>query len=195
MVAIAKKILTFDEYLTYTDDRDRRYELVEGELQLVPLPTAMHGDTVDFLLERLRREISRQGLPWKDTDKAGVYIGKNPTTEKEYSRTPDVCVMTQAQWESLKADAGGAAVLISAPLLVIEVVSPDSQKIDYEDKEAEYSRVKIPEYWIVDRSASQVLVLQLCEGKYKVTKFLAGQIILSPTFPELELSVDAILQA
>jgi hypothetical protein len=49
-----------------------------------------HADEVDFLLEVFRAEIRRQSLPWKVTDKVGVYIGKSPKTGKDYSRTPDV---------------------------------------------------------------------------------------------------------
>jgi Uma2 family endonuclease len=93
--------LTFSEYLTYDDGTDNRYELVDGELVMVPLPTAEHGDTIDKLLEIFRAYIRSHNLPWKATDKAGVYTGKNPLSGRDRSRTPDLCVMTHLQWTEL----------------------------------------------------------------------------------------------
>ncbi|MEQ8957682.1 MAG: Uma2 family endonuclease, partial [Coleofasciculus sp. C2-GNP5-27] len=39
------KNLTFEDYLSYDDGTDNIYELVDGKLVMVPLPTADHGDT------------------------------------------------------------------------------------------------------------------------------------------------------
>ena len=54
--------LNFEEYLTYDDGTDNRYELVDGSLVMVPLPTADHGDTIDLLLDSFRTYIRRQKL-------------------------------------------------------------------------------------------------------------------------------------
>jgi len=42
------KNLTFEDYVTYDDGTDNIYELVDGKLVMVPLPTADHGDTIDL---------------------------------------------------------------------------------------------------------------------------------------------------
>jgi Uma2 family endonuclease len=189
------KNLTFEQYLTYDDGTDNLYELVDGELVMVPLPTADHGDTIDLLLEAFREQIRRSGQSWKVKDKAGVYTGKNPVTGKERSRAPDVCVMTAAQWDELKGDKRSAAVLRTPPLLVVEVVSPGSRKIDYESKQSEYESIKIPEYWIVDLRKSQVSVLLLTDGRYESTVFAGNQQIISRTFLELNLTASQVLSA
>ncbi len=189
------KNLTFEQYLTYDDATDNRYELVDGELVMVPLPTPDHGDTIDFLLEAFREQIRRSGSPWKATDKAGVYTGKNPVTGKDYSRTPDVCVMTTAQWNELKVDKKSAAVLRTPPLFVVEVVSPGSKKIDYESKQSEYQAIKILEYWIVDLRKSQISVLLLTAGRYETTVFSGSDRIISRIFPELTLTASQVLSA
>ncbi|EDX70716.1 conserved hypothetical protein [Coleofasciculus chthonoplastes PCC 7420] len=189
------KNLTFEDYVTYDDGTDNIYELVDGKLVMVPLPTADHGDTIDLLLDVFREQIRRYRQPWKAKDKAGVYTGKNPVTGKDRSRTPDVCVMTAVQWAELKADKRSAAVLKTPPLLVVEVVSPGSKKIDYEQKLAEYKTIKIPEYWIVDLRQSQVCVLLLAETGYETTVFTGNQRIISPTFPELAVTASQLLSA
>lgn len=195
--------LSFKEYLTFDDSTDNRYELADGQLVMVPLPTADHADEVDVLLEVFRAEIRRLSLPWKATDKAGVYIGKSPKTGKDYSRTPDVCVLMQAAWLELKAQ-GLAAVLRTPPLLVVEVVSTNWE-VDYIDKLDEYQRLGIPEYWIVDYLAvgsrdligdpkqPTVSVYQLVEGQYQVNQFRGNEQIISAIFPELKLTVAQML--
>lgn len=57
--------LTFEEYLTYDDGTDNRYELVDGDLVMVPLPTADHSDAIDLLSDTFRAEINRLGSSWK----------------------------------------------------------------------------------------------------------------------------------
>ena len=103
--------------------------------------------------------------------------------------------MTTAQWAELKEDKTVAAVLRTPPLLVVEVVSPSTKKIDYESKPSEYEAIKIPEYWIVDLRKSQVSVLLLTSGRYQPTVFSGNQPIISQTFPELNLTASQVLSA
>jgi Uma2 family endonuclease len=49
MVQTPTKRLTFEEYLAYDDGTDNRYELVNGDLVLMPPPTGQHADIVDPL--------------------------------------------------------------------------------------------------------------------------------------------------
>ncbi len=86
----------------------------------------------------------------------------------------------------------------------MEVVSTNWED-DYVDKLDEYQRLGIPEYWIVDYLAiasrsylgnpklSTVFVYQLVEGEYQVQKFTSDERIVSPTFPELELTVEMVV--
>lgn len=192
MTTSPTKNLTFEEYLTYDDGTDNRYELVNGELVMVPLPTADHSDVIDLLLEIFRAEISRQGLPWKVSDKVGVYIGKSPKTGRDYSRTPDVCVMKSEAWSEIKANKTAAAVLRTPPILVIEVVSTNRED-DYVGKLDEYQRLGIPEYWIVDQRASRVSVLLLDDGRYNMTEYRCSEQIISQTLRELSLTAAQVL--
>jgi Uma2 family endonuclease len=103
--------------------------------------------------------------------------------------------MTAVQWAELREDRSSAAVLRTPSLLVVEVVSPGSKKIDYESKQSEYESIKIPEYWIVDLRKSQVSVLLLTDGRYQQTVFTGNQRIISRTFPELTLTASQVLSA
>jgi len=52
------------------------------------------------------------------------------------------------------------------PELVIEVVSPGSERRDYEEKREEYLRFGVKEYWIVDAEKEEVLVLRRSRGRW-----------------------------
>ncbi len=188
--------LSFQEYLNYDDGTDNRYELVDGELVMVPLPSADHVDVIDLLSKAFEAQISQQKSPWLVKREVGVYIGTNPATGRELSRNPDLIVATAAQWIALKALKKPSAVLQTPPLLVVEVVSPGSKKTDYESKESEYSNVGIPEYWIIDLKRARVSVRRRADsGCYEPQEFTGRQRIISPTFPELTLTVEQILAA
>ncbi|MGJ5676780.1 MAG: Uma2 family endonuclease, partial [Nostochopsis sp.] len=91
--------LTFEEYLTYDDGTDNIYELVDGELVMVPLPTGKHSDVIDLLALAIASAIPQQYRgDWKVKRDVGVYVGVNSQTGKERSRTPDLTVLTSAQW-------------------------------------------------------------------------------------------------
>ena len=91
--------------------------------------------------------------------------------------------------------------------LVVEVVSTNWQD-DYLTKLAEYEKLGIPEYWIVDYRAlggvrfigspkvpTVWIYRQLTEEYEAGQAFLPGQQLTSLTFPELALSVDHIVEA
>ncbi len=185
-VTTAERLYTFDEYLTYDDGTDHRYELVDGRLEIVNPPTIKHFLISKFIEHLLDAEINRLGLDWLCFKETGIRTGKNK------SRLTDVCVVTSAQAKELMNES---AVFETAPLLVVEVVSPESISRDYRRKRSEYAALGVPEYWIVDPLKNQVSVLLLLEGFYEESVFTGNQQIVSQTFPELSLTVEQVLAA
>src|SRR6476469_8822520 len=87
------KTFTFEEYLAYDDGTDNKYELVDGELVLMPQPTYKHENIIFLLLVSLHQEIQRLGLDWvvRNTN-----VGVRTASKK--SRNPDVCVIEGTLW-------------------------------------------------------------------------------------------------
>jgi len=56
--------LTFEEYLTYDDGTDTRYELVDGELVPMSLGTGKHGAIIRFLVRQFEDALAQAGQPW-----------------------------------------------------------------------------------------------------------------------------------
>ena len=91
--------------------------------------------------------------------------------------------------------------------LDVEVVSTNRED-DCVDKLDEHERLGIAEYWIIDYltigkrkylgnpKVPTVFVFSLdAEGKYQRTLFRDNEQIVSPTFPELVLTVAQVLSA
>lgn len=183
-MAITPVKLTFEEYLTYDDGTDKRYEFEDGELLEMPPATGLHEAIITFLLIRFYLEIQRLGLPLQ------VRPSGTEVQTPGQGRRPDVCVITNEQAATIQ---NTTAILQTPPLLVVEVVSPESIERDYERKTNEYAAFGIPEYWIVDPIEARVSVLLLAGQTYQTTEFTGSQQIISQAFPELALTVSQVL--
>jgi len=186
MVSTPVASITFEEYLIYNDGNGFHYELVDGKLELMNPPTIEHFLIVDFLDTVLKAEIKRRSSPWLCFRESGVRTGRNK------SRLTDLCVVTLEQAREL---LNTSAVFQSPPLLIVEVVSPESVKRDYRHKRSEYAALEVPEYWIVDSLEVKISVLLLEDGFYEETVFTATQKIVSRIFPELAIPAAHFVNA
>ena len=180
-----ESLYSFEEYINY-DDPDNRYELVDGRLELMNPPTFRHILIAKFVERELDREINRLQLPWLAMREGGIRTGWRK------SRIADVYVVEKEQIMDLLDESG---VLKTSPLLVVEVVSPESTKRDYRYKRSEYAALGINEYWIVDPIEQQVTILLLDEGLYEETVFTVESSLVSPTFSQIELTPQQIFTA
>ena len=169
-----ERLYTFEEYLTYDDGTDQRYELEDGVLLEMPPASDLHEAIITFLLMRFYLEIQGLGLDWQVRPS-----GTGVRTSVKKTRLPDLIVMTEQQRQSIQ---GKSAVLELPPLLIVEVVSAESVKRDYEKKLLEYAAFFVPEYWIVDPLEAKVIVCLLNQECYNQIIFTANDKIDSATF-------------
>lgn len=186
MITATTALISFEDYVAYDDGTAARYELVDGELVEMTPPVLEHFLIAKFLEQALDTAIKQLQQPWFCFREVGVRTGIRK------SRLTDVCIVTLEQAKDLQ---GNALIFSTPPLLVAEVVSPDSITRDYRYKRTEYAALGIPEYWIVDSLQSKITVLELQEGMYEETVFVGSQPLISPTFPKLDLTVETILAA
>jgi len=179
--------LTLEEYKTYTDGTDKRYELEDGVLLEMPPATGKHEAIATLLLIYFYTEIHKLGLALQVRPS-----GTEVQTTNEQSRRPDVCIITNEQAQSIE---NVSAIIQTPPPLVVEVVSPESIDRDYNRKILEYATVGIPEYWIVDPLTNQVTVCLLDRGSYQRIVYEANQQIVSKLLPQLQLTAQQILSA
>lgn len=200
MTTLIKPKLTFATFLTQCPD-EGRFEFVNGEIVEV-VNTRQHKMIADYILFALNDQIRRSQLNFTVTTQAVI----RTMTKKgiEQGRVPDVSVIDRTLWRSSPSDY---AALTEPIQLAVEVVSTNWEN-DYVDKLYEYEQLGIKEYWIVDylAIASRALlgdpkfptisVYGLNEkNKYELQQFRGDEIIISPTFPELQLTANNIFQA
>ena len=190
MVPATRRRMTLEEYLTYDDGTDTRYELVNGELVEMPSESDLNNAIAILLILAFARHVPGHCLR-RGTEI--VVSGSRATT-----RVPDVMVLTEESAAELVGASRSIILLdMPSPQLVVEVVSPgsDNEKRDYRHKRSEYAARKIPEYWIVDPEAKRVTLLTLVEGFYEEAVFTGSSSLLSLTFPTLQLRAEQVLSA
>jgi Uma2 family endonuclease len=192
--------LTFKQFLEQCPE-DGRYELVNGEIVRI-LATRQHEDVADFIAKRFDQEVDRKGLNYKVSGR--IVLATQTNAGVEQGRFPDVSVVDLAQWRSNRRSYNA----LNEPIqLVVEVVSTNWED-DYIDKLDEYRRLGILEYWIVDylalgsrdylgnpKQPSVFVYVLNDQQQYEMQRFQGSDRILSPTFPELNLTMNEILQS
>jgi Uma2 family endonuclease len=191
--------LTFEEFLDYDfGDDETRYELEDGEPVAMPDPSFQHEDVGEFLADEFKFEARRCKFPYLVRRFLSVKIGvKN-------GRKPDVVVFPKKYLEGV--DLSRPASLTKTPLLVVEVVSSGNWKNDYTKKKNYYLGIGVPVYMIIDSipkgsaefldvKAPTVSVCILEKGVYTVTQHRGNDIVHLPTFPEMTLTAEQILNA
>lgn len=132
-------------------DDGHRYELLDGTLIVSPAPGPPHQRVAVMLCHILELACPEDLIVFPNV---GVRIGPRSALE------PDVVV-------ARAADVGGAR-LARPPLLVAEILSPDSALRDLNLKKAAYERFGIPSYWVIDPDLDQpsLRAFQLVDGGY-----------------------------
>ena len=203
MIQTQTKTVTFDEFVAwYPENSVNKYELHNGVIVEMPLGTGDHSDVTGFIRLKLSVEIDRRELPYSIP---GDYLLKPVRNDAGYQ--PDVFVLDRAQlaneprWKKESIITMGASVR-----LAVEVVSTNWQD-DYLVKVADYERLGIPEYWVVDYAAlggrrfignpkqPTISVYQLVDGEYQISQFRGNDLVESLAFPELKLTASQIFRA
>lgn len=180
------QLLTATDYLAYTAGTETSYELVNGILTEMPPESNFNARIAAFLFTQFLKLVPFTRLCHKDAE-------LQVTSIRASFRIPDLMVLSDAGEAALVGSPRNTITLdMPAPLLVIEVVSPDDPARDYRFKRSEYAVRGIPEYWIVDPAQKQVLILTLVAGFYDEAVFKGNQPLTSPTFSDLTLTPDQL---
>ena len=202
MVAIVQKTLTFEEFLNWDDGSGRSFELVNGIAMPLSEPTAKHEDVVNGLCRLLVDHCQLLNLQYVPRQSKQVRLNSAPG-EIESSRKADIVVFVKEEWERMRRSSASAAAYIPPPL-AIEIVSTNWRD-DYRIKLNEYETLGILEYWLVDYAGlggiqyigspkqPTVTVNCLIDGEYQAQRYQGEVTIISPTFPQLELTIAQIV--
>lgn len=182
-----QRLLTYDDYRKTPPGQ--RFELVEGVLRRMDAPTILHQDVLQRLWLQLYGQLQARG-------KGRVYHAAVDVLLSDHN-------VVQPDLLYVKADRLGIigqANVSGAPDLVVEILSPTTERWDRQVKRQLYERYGVREYWIVDTGSQTVEVMSLEDKPMKrpemvtVGVFRAGSTIESPLLPEVVIEVTGLFR-
>ncbi len=176
---------TYDDYRTLPEDMSRRYELLHGDLYMVPAPTTQHQRISRRLLHILDQHINSKGLGEVFYSPVDVILGQGDAREVAQ---PDIVFIAAARHDIIKLHG-----IEGAPDLAVEILSPGTEERDRGYKLKMYARYGVREYWIVDPEAQTVEVyLSRLDDVAPAVRHGATDILTSALFPELNIPLQEI---
>ncbi len=174
---------TYDDYASLPQDRFI-HQIIDGEHFMNPSPVPYHQD--------ISRNLQRILVDFVDRNSLGkIYDAPVDVVLSDTNVVvPDLIFISQARTSIiLEKYIGGP------PDLVVEILSPNTRKIDSDLKLKLYARFRIPEYWIVDPKQKIVRLYRFAKEAYQEEKlFHENQVLTSPTFPGLYIPLAEVFR-
>jgi Uma2 family endonuclease len=178
---------SFEEYLDYTDDNNRLYELFNGELVAVSPESGFNIGIATKLLIHFA-----QFIDYLRVRGHGLELEVNGEPRNRY---PDLTIIKTEHIKQLRS-RNTIRLSMAPPDLVVEVVSPGElqRDRDYIAKRSQYLDRSIPIYWIVDPHVKEIMVLTLTSAGYQ-EQIYRGSDRLQFQDELLSLTADEVLSA
>ena len=171
---------TYQDYLLLPDDK--RYEILEGELYVVPSPNTYHQQISLRLASALYGHIRQQDLGEVFAAPYDILLSEVNVVQ------PDILFVSKERTGII-----GENNTAGAPDLAVEILSKGTRSKDLRTKRKVYGKYGVHEYWIVDPEAKTVEVLMQSETGYMPAGlFPRTSILSSPLFPNLGLNLAEI---
>jgi Uma2 family endonuclease len=183
MTALPRRLFTLTEFLDWTQGQEGKFELVCGEVVAMAPGSIQHSRAKASVWSALAAGIKQAGLPCE-----AIADGPGVALADDSCYIPDVSVYCgERAEENLR--------LVPDPMIVVEVLSPSTEKFDMVGKLADYFTIpSIRHYLIVDLRRRLVLHHKRGDGGVIPTEILRdGNIVLDP--PGITIPVSAAFGA
>jgi len=173
--------VTYEDYRALPDD-GKRYEVIEGELCVVPAPNVRHQRilfNLTLIIGTFVKERKRGYVFFAPFDV--VLSDKNVVQ-------PDLLYVSNGRLNILTA-----AGAMGAPDLAVEVLSEFNRRHDEVTKLRLYESFGVEEYWMVDAATESVRVFRR-DGAKLVRALEARESVETPLLPELTISVPSLFE-
>lgn len=171
---------TYHDYLLLPEDK--RYEILEGDLVVVPAPNTAHQRISRDLQNALVNHVRQYRLGEVFCAPYDVVLSEENIVQ------PDIAFVRSEREGIITADN-----VQGAPDLVVEVLSPRTKSRDLEIKRKIYAKYGVGEYWIVDPIERTLEVLILGEEGYCSAGIYPHSVVIeSPLLPDFRVSLAEI---
>lgn len=173
---------TYRDYKSLPESETKRYELLEGELVMVPSPTTYH-QRISWNLEHVLGDfVHRHNLGFIYHAPLDVVFSEEDVAQ------PDIFIISKKRLEIVAKEN-----IRGAPDLIIEILSPATAERDRTYKRTLYARHGVKEYWIADPENKSVEVMTLGKkGFDTVQVYKTREHLSSPLLEALSLDVEEI---
>lgn len=170
--------ITYQDYLQLPEDS--RYEVLEGDLRMVPAPGMFHQRVLSKLYNVVMRHVEPMGLGQVYFAPVDVILSEDAVVQ------PDLLVVLADNLSIMKPEG-----VNGAPDMVVEILSPGTAARDRGIKRRLYGRYGVREYWLVDPQEHTVEVTVQRDGAMETYSLVhAGGRVESPLLSGLEIAVD-----
>jgi Uma2 family endonuclease len=180
--SLPKGTMKVAEFLAWSEPQpDNRYELVDGEIVAMTRDTVRHNRAKLAAYRALDDAVRAAGLPCVTlVDGVGVVVNDKTL------RIPNVLVQCGAEPDP-------DAMIVESPLIVVEVVSPSSERDDTDFKLVDYFSVASIRHYLIAFSDKRVVVHHQRDPRGEIATRIAsdGDIALTP--PGISVAVAALL--
>jgi Uma2 family endonuclease len=175
----------YDDYQSLPGPADRRYELLDGDILMVPVPTTVHqriARNLEYLLIGICR---RHDLGVIFHSPVDVVFGQGKDREIV---EPDIVFISKARMEMIELKE-----IRGDPDLVVEILSAGTEDRDRGYKRVLYGRYGVREYWVIDPEETRVEVYRHHEGGLTLAATLGtGDILSSPLLANVAISLAEV---
>ncbi|MFN3531074.1 MAG: Uma2 family endonuclease [Candidatus Brocadia sp.] len=147
------KRMTYDDYLKIDDNN--RYEILNGELHMVPAPSTDHqgvSRNLEFLIWNF---VKGKGLG------KVFYAPVDVVFDDDEVFQPDIVFIKSERQGIISKNA-----IQGVPDLIVEIISPSSAFYDTVEKKEIYRKYGVKEYWLIFPEERVIEVLTLEKGEY-----------------------------
>ena len=174
-------MLTYEDYVCLPDD-GKRYEILEGELEVTPAPVPRHQDVSRNMVRVLHGYVRCEGA-------GKVYHAPIDVVLDEHNIVqPDILFISTPRLHII-----GERNIQGMPDLIVEILSPITQRRDRVLKLQMYARHGLMHYWLLDPAQQTLEAFDLDRGTYRLTEALVDEASFEPQlFPGLTIDLAEV---
>jgi Uma2 family endonuclease len=152
MTQAAVRLLTVQDFMN-TPEGPPYYQLIEGDLYMMPPPGSFPQDIAGNIFSMIREFLRKKPIGKAAIAPYGVFLNEVNAFQ------PDVFFVTKERMDQFSKRG-----FEGSPDLVVEVLSPGTARFDKASKKLIYARSGVVEYWLVDPDAEEIQIFYFNES-------------------------------
>jgi Uma2 family endonuclease len=174
---------SYEDYAALPSD-GRRWEVIDGELEVNPAPAPRHQTVSRRLQFELMRLLEEPGIAQVFNAPVDLILSDSNILQ------PDLVVLASKR-DHLVTERG----IEGPPDIVVEILSPSTRVLDQRVKKRTYARFSVPEYWIVDPVGGHIELFRLASDDYVLEqRFDRASVLTTPSFGEVQVELARVFR-